>query len=281
MMALFVLGPAASRLVGMLRASDASADVTLLVNTSPALGVVVAIGVVALALVAGLPASRALGVRTGLTVTGLTLAWAAWYTSPISVLARSHDGGRLLLTLAIEGALTLALGVAALALLVRVGARHDGDPLCEPVAAQFKKALTTGPGLAAMGGALLASLVIAWFVAREPLRGQSIFAGFAAGIGAGSVGIWCGSFVGRDVPPMAAILGVMLVAVIAPVLGMVMPGGEGLREAVVGDAIPGPVRLQGLDALVGATLGAPIGLGWVGSMLDGAERAAGGRTASA
>lgn len=281
LLALFVLGPAASRLVGLLRASDASSDVTLLVNTSPAMGVAVAIGVIVLAMVAGVPASKALGARVGLTITGLSLAWAAWYTTPVSVLARSHDGGRLLMSLVAEGVIVLALGLAMLVVLVRVGAEHEGDPLCEPIGEQLKKTFRSGPGLAAMGGAVVVSLVIAWFVAREPMRGQSIFAGFVAGIGAGSAGIWCGSFVGRDVPPLAAIVGVMLVAVLAPVFGLIMPGGAGLREAVVGDALPGPVRLQSLDALVGATLGAPIGLGWVGSMLDGAEQASGKRAARA
>ena len=274
-MALFLLGPGASRLVGLLRASDSSADVTLLANTTPALGVGVAIAIVALALVAGVPASRVLGVRVGLTVTGLVFAWAAWYTTPITQLARTHDGGTLLLTMAIEGVLMLALGMVMVIVLVRVSAKIEDAPLCSPLGEQLSKTFKTGAGLAALGGAAVATLVIAWFVAREPMRGQSIFAGFVGGIGAGSIGIWCGSFVGRDVPPLAAIVGVLLVAVLAPVIGVFWPGGEALRDAVVRDAIPGPLRLQSLDVLVGATLGAPIGLGWVGSMLDGAERATG------
>ncbi len=281
LLALFVLGPAASRLVGLLRASDGSEDVTLLVNTTPALGAAVALGIVGLALVAALPASRALGARVGLTIAGLTLAWAAWYTAPISILARSHDGAGLLIALAIEGVLMLVVGLAMVLAIVRVGATIEGDPLCAPVGEQLRKTFKTGAGLAAMGGAIGATVVIAWFVAREPLSGQLVFAGFLAGIGAGSVGIWCGSFVGGDVPPLATIVGVLLVAVLAPVLGMFWPGGDALRAAVVSDAIPGPVRLQSLDVLVGATLGAPIGLGWVGSMLDGAERATGRNTSSA
>ena len=280
-LALFVLGPAASRLVGLLRASDGSRDVTLLVNTSPALGVVVGMGIAALALVGALPAARVLGARVGLTVAGLTLAWAAWYTAPVGLLARSHGGTGLLLTLIGEGALLMVLGLVILFGVIEMGAKTDGDPLCAPLREQLTKSVKTGPGLAAMAGALVASMVIAWFVATEPTRGQALFAGFLGGIGAGSVGVWCGSFVGRDVPPMAALLGVLLACVAAPAFGLVMPGGAGLLGAVVDDSLPGPVRLQGLDALVGMTLGAPIGLGWVGSMLDGAEQASGRRPARA
>jgi hypothetical protein len=280
-LALFVLGPSASRLVGLLRASDGSQDVTLLVNTTPALGVLVAFAIVALALVGALPAARFLGARVGLTVAGLTLGWAAWYTAPIGLLARSHSGSGLLITLLGEGVLMLGLGLVILLGVIHVGESNEGDPLCAPVREQLHKSLKTGPGLGAMAGALVASMVIAWFVATEPTRGQALFAGFLGGIGAGSVGVWCGSFLGKDVPPLAALMGVLLACVAAPALGLLMPGGEALRDAVVSDTLPGPVRLQPFDVLVGMTLGAPIGLGWVGSMLDTSEHASGRRPARA
>jgi len=271
--ALFVLGPAASRLVVLLQASDGSRDVTLLINTSPALGVAVIVGVIALALVGALPAAALFGPRAALLTAGFTLAWAAWYTSPLSTLVRRAEPGGVLTTLAIEGALIGALGLAMLWLVCRVGARaHDPkDHMLGEGGLELKRTLTTQAGLLGLVASLAAALIVTWALARDPQRGQSLFAAFAAGVAAGAVGVWAGSFADRDVPRGAPVLAMLLLAVVGPLIGLVAPGAQALRDAVVDDAILGPVRLQGLDWLVGASVGVPMGLSWVRGAIDSSE----------
>ncbi len=272
--ALFVLGPAASRLVVMLQAADGSRDVSILVNTSPALGVGVLLGVVALALIGALPAAVLVGPRSALLTAGITLAWASWYTSPLSMLVRRGEAGSLLITLAVEGALAAVLGLAILWLIFRFGAgeRDEKDPLTGPEGMELKRSVTTTVGLAAMAGAIAAAVLVTWALAREPQRGQSIFAAFAAGIAAGGVGVWAGSFVDRDVPRGAPMIAMLVLAFVAPLIGLGVPGAAALQAAGVDDDLLGLLRLQGLDWLVGATIGVPMGLSWARAAIDSSER---------
>ncbi len=271
--ALFVLGPAASRLVVLLHAADGSRDVSLLVNTSPVLGIAVILGVFGLALVGALPAAALVGPRSALLTAGVTFAWASWYTSPLSMLVRRADAGSLLVTLAIEGAIVALLGLGTLWLIFRLGARADDehDHLIGEGGLELRRCLTTPVGLACIAASIAAAALVTWALAREPQRGQSIFAAFAAGIAAGGVGVWAGSFIDRDVPRGAPMLAMLVLAFAAPLVGLVVPGAEALGPSVVGDDILGVLRLQGMDWLVGALVGVPVGLSWVRAAIDSSE----------
>ncbi|MEZ6242356.1 MAG: hypothetical protein R3B57_04870 [Phycisphaerales bacterium] len=273
MAALFVLGPAASRLVVLLHAADGSRDVTLLVNTTPILGAAVIAGIIALAIVGALPAARLFGPRAALLTAGFTLTWASWYTAPLSMLVRRAEPTSVLTTLAIEGAIVAAFGMLMLMLIFHVGARaHDPkDHLVGEGGMELRRTFTTPVGLVSMLGAAAAALLITWALAREPQRGQSIFAAFVAGIGAGAVGVWAGTFIDRDVPRGAPIVAMLLLAIVAPLIGLVSPGAGAMRDAVVTDAFLGPVRLQGLDWLIGASIGVPMGLSWVRAAIESSE----------
>src|SRR5688572_2029687 len=117
--ALLVFGPLAGMLLGGLRGVDGSPDATPLVSTSPALGVALGLGALAIAMVLGAAAARLVGPMAGMTTAGLVVAWASWRTGTVDELVRTAGSGQPLIRLAIEGLIFGVAGVLLGALLWR------------------------------------------------------------------------------------------------------------------------------------------------------------------
>jgi len=268
--ALFLFGPAASKLVGWLRATDGGSDVTFLANDAPGKGLLAGILVLALAMIPSLAATRTIGAKAALAPFALTLAWAAWFTTPIDSLARWQDPGGLFLRVGVENAILGLLGLGCLILIVRLGNREVGkhDPVRPCDADRASWANPTG-ALALAAGAV-AAWALTWLVARDPMRGQSILAAFVAAIGAGAAGAWIGPLAGgkeaKPPSPLVPMASVVLVAVLGPFVALVVPGASELAGVAARGELTGPARLQAFDALLGAALGVPVGFSWVASV---------------
>ncbi len=293
MLALFVLGPIAGRLTGMLRAPDGSGDATLIVGSSPLLGVIAGAVTLVFAAGVGIFAARVNGCRSGLNSAGIVLAWAASQTATIEAILRRAEGPGPLIPLAIEG---LAFGMFAVpigALVWQAGlgrGLHGAAHPLPPGAPALTRWLTSAPsgarGLRAEHESLAASLVRAfarpaglgavaifvavgaamcWLVAQDSLKGQAIFAAAMTGIVAVPIGRLAGEALGEQPPASAFFLGAALLAAVGPVAAMLLHGA-GVRDDLYAGKLVGIAAPVTLDWAAGAFIGIPIGEAWFVSM---------------
>lgn len=273
--ALFALGPVAARLTGTLRALDGGPDATMLVCAQPVQGLIVGVGAVLLAIIAGVFAAVLIGGRMGLFCAGLVLAWGAWATGRVDLIIASAQSGGPLSRIAIEGVIIGALGVLGSAAILLMPSRravpgaaggaaaHAALPT-EPRAIREK----TGP----MGAlvAMLVGAVVLWLLAQETLKGQTIAAAtFASLLGAAA---------GRVVAPYANamwfFIGLCALGVISPLAAMMIHGTgaagglDGVTQAALANRLFRPANVLPMDLLAGAFLGVPMGLAWAGSMVE-------------
>ncbi len=292
-LSLLVLGPIAGMLTGSLVAADSSGQATLLVCTTPAAGVLAGLGVLALALVAGLAGSRINGSRSGLTAMGVVLAWGAWGTTTIDWVLRLAQSGSPLTMLAIEG-LVFGLLLVPVGLFVwqaglgrgQHGAFHplpDGTPgllgwlrgsprvggemvdETHSLLAGVFMALTTPAGLAGIGITLGAGVLVTHLIAQEPFKGQAIFAAAVTFLLAVPVAKLVGESLKATVPMASFFIAGALLGAIGP-LAARMFHGEHLIEDLYSGHLLGLAVPVSLDWLAGACLGIPMGLGWFYSM---------------
>ncbi len=271
LLAIFVLGPIAGALVGMLRSPDGGPDASLLVNTSPVMGLGALVGVFAIAGVCGLIASRIVGYRLATWAVGYVLAWAAYRSADVPNLIRSQTEGAPWITLAIEG---LLCGVLAAGLLIamlkcsndRSAKLGSGDSL-----ASAMRAPSTWVGLAA---SLIAGGVVAHLVNMDPIKGQAIFAAVMAGVAAGGAGAYISSFVGESPGEPVLAIGFCLLAVLGPIAGLILYGSDGALNAANKGHLLGPSAMLGLDWAAGLFMGLPAGVALVESTVEQTAKAA-------
>lgn len=263
--ALVLLGPIVGRTIAALRASDGGTDVSFLTGADPIAGILALILVGVFGVVAAAGSASVVGFRPGLTIAGFVVAWGAWFTGENGMIFR-RDGAGAVVPMAIEGGLVALVGAAIVIASAWAGRRHERDSE-RPMLPQLGRSLTTKAGLVASAAAGAAGLVVAWVVARDDMRGQAIFAAFVGGIVAGMVGAQMAPD-SEDAPPMAAggVTGMLALALIAPAIAFVRPGLGGIAAAAESGALPGALRLQPLDWLVGVLLGVPVGMGWAGAL---------------
>lgn len=268
--ALFILGPIVSVVLNGLRAPDGGSDVSLLVGASPALGMALGCAMLAAASMYGLVCTRLLDPRTGTLSAGFMLAWAAWRTGNLAEVYRLGADTGTLVTLAVEAAIVCSLTLV-LCLLIAQWARQDHRPtpgdLPGPHLASLRQ-LGQLPVLVGVGAGTVVALVVAHLVAFNPLRGQTLMAGVLGAIAAGAISrlVICSMREG-DAPSVAPFAAVLLAATIAPLIGLVAPGGSKLEAAAVAGTLPGPLVIQPLDWAAGMLIGTPIGLAWSGSAI--------------
>lgn len=261
-LSLFVLGPAAYLVTSSLGRADGLPDATLLLSSTPVLGLLAGAIVFALAWLAGVLAARLVSPFSGLTHAGFVLAWAAWGTGPILPLVRagtSPDGA--LRTLALEGLLVAGLSAVLAVLIARaaptVRAESSDDP---PESGRFDSRL-----IGAFAVAIMAGAVASWIVAREPLKGQAIGAAAAAGIAAA---------VAARVLTSAATPAAFFVAAVGA-LGAVSsayaaataPSGDRTLALLYAGTMTPLASITPLDWAAGAFLGVPLGLAWAASLV--------------
>lgn len=282
--ALLVVGPLVGALVGSLRGPSGQADATILWTDAPISGLVALAAVAIGALILGGLVAR-IGDRTlGMTGAGYVIAWGAYRSANMETLWLSSGSTGSIFALAAEGLLAAVVGVALITTL-NILDRAPSPPgeTNESTAAQSLKDralaglldLKNRHALAALGAAILASLVAAWVVAFNGTSGQGVFAGLIGGVAAGAAArLASDALGGRDAPsgPARASehagLGVLIAGVIAPLILLAVPGGGGLEEAARDGTLPGIAFVQPLSWLAGALLGAPLGTNWAGSLIE-------------
>jgi hypothetical protein len=279
-LALFVFGPLAGSLTGSLRAADGGPAATLLVCTTPAKGVLVALGVMALAAVPGLIAARLVGVSSGMMAAGLTLAWASWRTGTVDEILRVAQSDRPLWTMAGEGALVGVLGILLAATIVAAGKPDHGfgDQEAGPADAAGPPASTatvpvrlagslklgfSGHGVGVgLPAAIAAGAGAAWLIAIEPNKGQCVVAACLAGLAAAAVG----RVVEYRTPAVTLFLAMAVLAIVGPI------SAAFIQRDVVGASLAGNLfhlsYLIPLDWTAGALIGIPLGASWAASMID-------------
>ncbi|MBX3385171.1 MAG: hypothetical protein KF768_01225 [Phycisphaeraceae bacterium] len=277
--ALLAVGPIAWMLTSHLQGPDGASQASLLLSTSPVLGLLCGIGVMFIAGGYGLLTARLIGPHFGLFSTGLILAWAAWGTGAIDAIARSQttlaagppNSKSFFLRIAIEAAVLAPLAVGAAWAMIRFGkpptpnpaAHHPHPP--EPSSLSDPRALLGFVATAVVGG------VLAWLVAQESSKGQT----FAAAAFAGLFGAVAGRLAAAHVSGAAFVAGIAALGVIGPIVALSMGGPSGTAGAVAGGALRlaasgqlfNLARPLPLDWLAGAFVGVPIGLSWAASMI--------------
>lgn len=259
---LLILGPIAGWLTGTLHAANGSSDATPLVSSSPLTGLLVALLALAVAAAAGVLAAYTISTRYGLFCTGLVLAWAAWGTGTVDMLARGSGTASIFTRLAVEGLILGAAAVLVAFVIARVGKRHQTLPPSEA----RPSILSASSGIA-LALAIAAAGAAAWLIARETLKGQTFAAAAAGAVLAGVV-----ARVGVPrVPIVPIIAGIVILAAAGPVAALVMQGGSGgyelIRAATTGRLVP-IARPLPLDWIAGAFVGLPMGLSWAASLVD-------------
>ncbi len=279
-----VIGPVAGLLLAMLRAADGSRETTPLVSTSPALGVLLAIGAIGLAWISGVLGTKTVARTMGMVCAGFTLIWAACRTGTGEMIYRgsgsaSGDAWRL----ALEGAI-LFLPALALVAFVQRPVPVESDEAVYPLA-EYRGGLVSGirnsisvRGLGVIAASAAGAVFGCTIGSIALLKGQCVFAGVLAGIGAGCAGGLLMAGVENPRPALAPYIGLLLLAIAGPIVGAFYHGAELKRAAVSGELIA-VARLVPLDWIAGMFLGVPWGLSWVSGMVKEHEpvAAAGGR----
>ncbi len=269
---LFAVGPALVWLSPRLAGGDGGPGWTFLASDAPALGGVVLLVTVSIAMVCGIAASKFLGLRAGLGAVGMTLVAPAIQGGTIVEVLRWTNAPGIFATLAVEGAILAALGFVGALLMVRVALRDD--PM-SPAERQERSRGHLNEGLIGLAAAVSVGAIAGWVLAREPLKGQMLAAGFAAG----AAGMGVARIIAPRAPIPAVVLGVLLLGVVGPVLGYVL-AGSGALAAAYEQRLPAISTPTPIDWITGAMLGMPLGLSWSLSVLEKrAEKRVGPATA--
>lgn len=268
--ALLLVGPIAGRFVGSLRGSAGGTDTTPLLSVSIATGLLNAGVAIGLAGLMGIGGARLFGSKTGLTVTGLVLAWAAWSTGSLDALIAQVGPKQvqgMFIRLALEGLIFGLAGLAIAYLIFKAGSDADERILQAKGQSAKYEPDSSAVLMSLIAATALAGLVV-WWIAFQPLKGQAIFAVIAGAIAAAAAAHLMAPHLPSRVSAMTAFAAIVILAVAGPVsVFFLKSGGTGLRAAAAG-AMSHLAHPVGLDWVAGAFLGIPIGLSWSGSMVE-------------
>lgn len=283
LIAIFVAGPAAGALVGVIHAIDGG-PASPFVSASPGLGLASAVGALAIALVIGLFTGKFLGLGPAMTASGLVVAWTAWRTADVDQLIRTAQSGRPLKMLAVEGVILGTAGFLIALFCWLASGRQDASELSDEGgnraarkvagaakyspgiggAFMFRKLFGGKGGPASIAVGLVAGGVAAWLIAATPLKGQAIFAAIAAGAFAAAAG----RLVDFEAPVPAMFFPIAILAAIGPLTGIVMSGSGGIVAAAYKGTLFPLANISPLDWIAGGLLGIPLGVSWAGSMIE-------------
>lgn len=254
------LGPAVVWLSPRVVGGHGGPGWTYLANGSVGAGIAAMLLAVLAAFGVGLLTSRFFGMRAGLGAAGMTLVAPALQGGTIVEVLRWAEAPGVFAALAVEGAI-FAVGAFVFTLAMSRIAPREAP--YSPAEREERTKSHLREGLVGGVTALAVGAIAAWVLAREPIKGQMLATGFAAG----AAGMAAGRVFAPRAPIAAIVLGVLLLGVVGPVLGFVVAGGDALRDAYARSlpAIAGPTPI---DWLAGAMLGMPVGLSWAFSILE-------------
>lgn len=269
-----VAGPGAASLIGDLRGTDGGLHTTPLTSATPAHGLAMGLAGLAAALLVGVISARLMGVKSGLTMAGLVVAWMAYRTGqPDELLRRTQDTG-ILVRMAIEGAIVGVVGIVMALVVMKFG--HGADMPGSHVEKHATRGQTDNHKLGLLAGVaagVVVGGVLAVVIGFETLKLQALAAAIFAGVGAGVAAQLAGTAFAPTMSGRRVVLGAFLamavLASIGPVSAFAASGGStGVMKTAYNGSFFGLSGLVSLDWLAGALLGTPIGLGWAGSMID-------------
>lgn len=273
--AVLFVGPVASQLLANLRAADGGSGTTILTAFAPGQGIIAAFVLFASALVVGGLGAAAFARETGLAAAGFVTAWGAWRLGSTEAAVMVAGGRNVLLVLAAEGA---AVGFAFFLIAMFIGIvsrrEHADHPAAGPVRVARLFIVDAEPDVNRNRVLAVSALVgiitggaAGWLVAFEPQRGQAVFAAIAAGIAAAAGVQLTASGLRAKAGFLAPFISMGLLAVLAPVV-CYFTQGDKIVQVCNEYKLMGLARVISLDWAAGALLGVPIGLGWVGSMIE-------------
>jgi hypothetical protein len=278
---LLVLGPAAAWAIGRVVGLDGSDDRTLLTGASLAAGLFGVAFVGLCTVLASAVGARLADRHEGLLNAGFVLSWAAWSGGDLVEVFRLAPESATLARLAGEGGLMLLAVLAAMLVADRLCRRAAKDEGLALSVGDLTGAVKYKAGLPVLGVSLAAGMACAWLFARYGGAGQGLGAAFLAGLGAGVVGsLVFQSVVKEDRAAPAgstgilvpAVVGVMLGAVVGPLVGLAVPGAGKLMAGVAQGDLPGWVLVSPSGWMAGALLGVPAGISFLKSTSkDGPE----------
>lgn len=271
-LAVLVLGPFAGTLIARLQTADGSGQITAFNSTSPMVGIAYSLAALLLALIAGAVGSKTVTRPMGMVCAGFVLVWVACRSGTSEMIYRNvPSAAGAAWRMAIEAAV-LAIPALCVVVLVQKPRPIESDDSVYPLAEVhgglvqgLRDSLFQGRGagivLASAAGAALGCML----GSISLLKGQAVFSGTLAGIGAGCAG----GLLMAGAEPRAALapyIGVLLMAILGPVAGAVHYG-SGLRTAAVTGDLIAISRLVPMDWIAGMFLGVPWGLSWVSGMV--------------
>lgn len=271
-LAVLILGPVAGLLPAMLRSPAGSGEATALTSTTPLVGIVLSLVALALATVVGMFGSKTVTRSMGMACAGFTLVWVACRSGRAEMIFReSTSPAASAWMLAIEAAI-LAVPALFVVTLVQRPRPLESDAnavafvevrtgLVEGIVALFRDYRGLVGIIAAVAGAAFGCAL----GSISLLKGQCVFAGVLAGIGAGCAGGLVIAGV-ESKPSLAPYVGVLLMAIAAPIVAIFMNGSGLSTAAITGDLVP-PGRMIPMDWIAGMFLGVPWGLSWVSGMV--------------
>lgn len=270
LVALFVLGPLAWLLTLNLRAPDGSGEVSLLVGRSISSGVLAGAGAMVLALAIGVVGARLLGVRRGLFSAGIVVAWAAAGTGHVDrVLGRTNSSHTLWMFTA-EGALLTLLAVLCAWAILAVKPKPIVIPnQPAPKVNLEPTALFDSSTLPALGASLVAAALVAWILAFDTHKGQTI----GAAVLAAMVGTMIARMISQTVSPVVFVAAVAILGMVGPAAAtFIHPSISGPTRAALAGNLFALARPMPLDWIAGALMGVPLGLAWAASLVEKHEK---------
>lgn len=263
--ALAVLGPVCAYVAGRLVGVDGSAEHTLLTGDSFVSGVMALVIVGALTVASGVIGSVLGGRREGFLAMGFVLGWVAWTSGRVGRIYLLSPEAGTSVKLAIEGLALLVFIVLAGVLMSRA---DEDEPITSFSLSRLTGWLREPALLGSLGIALVASAAVSWLFGAYDFPGQSTGVGFIGGVLAGVAGALTAASMrgkdGHDGTPFAPVMiGVLLAAVVLPLVAIVYPGLGAVEELVLKGELPGTMIVSPAAWGVGALLGVPVGHSWV------------------
>lgn len=267
-----ILGPVAGLLPAMLRSPAGSGQTSALTSTTPLLGILLTLAALGLALVVGVFGSKTVTRPMGMACAGFTLVWVACrYGRAEMIFRESTSPTTSAWLMAIEAAI-LAVPALWVATMVQRPQPFETDEKV-PALAEIRTGFVEGirglfsdyRGLVAVVAAAGGAIFGCWLGSISLLKGQCVFAGVLAGLGAGCAGGLV--IAGLDSKPaLAPYVGVLLASIAGPIIAVAVHGSGLGTAAVTGDLVP-VGRLIPMDWIAGMFLGVPWGLSWVSGMV--------------
>ena len=276
---LCVAGPACAMIAGGVIAIDGSHHTTFLTGASFIGGLVRLVLVMAVLFVWTTLVGRMIDRREGFLNMAFVLAWIAWSAGRLGEVYRTSPESGVFIKLAIES-LVIWVGVVitAIAMTNPKALSHHGnlDVISRFDLGYLKSVYKEPAALVAMGAGAISALVAAVIFGQTDYAGQSLGVGVAGGVLAGVAGtmVWgsmhssssksrAGSQVTPATPFAPIMIGVMLMGVLAPLIGLIKPGSGDLLGLVMHQDLPGYLVVSPISWAAGAVLGVPVGHSWV------------------